>query len=1017
MLRRIFLIAVLPLVMYAQPQPAEFSGNYCDPFKDAFEGLFTEVATHNDDFALPAEGTKILVWSNAGGTFPQSAGNIQSLLEFVQNGGLFFLCEGAPSQAFRNGEDVFDLSPGANLLGAKRYTYGNPDSVLRGVGLELFTEEQNPYDGLEHNHPGLGSLSSMVVLMGTETVAKLGVNRIGSGALVYSSFAPTDPSYAAALRTLLIKLLDPDELQRLFPKPDSNQAVIVNDQVLHLALAEDGRNSTMNSLLPQLLEADNFAPIIGEPSLLIHVGRTAYVNSLNLDFDSLHPYGYYIVMRDGKNLVLAGKNNTGTDYAVIDFLKRYLGYRRFLGTQALNEIIPKQQKLALPATLELREEPSIHSYLLAWGGDTAFFGRNSRLTCQATHALDSLVPPAKYGESHPEYFPLINGERVKVVNGEITGPWNPCISSLEPNLNTLVTEYADAYFSDHPDNLGLPMGVNDGGGDCQCQACRAELAQSGNQYARFYSMAAVELAKKYPNKLLSFIAYSAAATKAPRCVTMTPNVLVEITGMDKMGAYDLFPAWYDCGIRNFGLYDYIYTFGNGYVIPRYYPRAMASTWKEAKNEYNLQTMWMELYPVTGVFDAPRQYVLDEIAWDIDADVEELLDDFFHCMYQEAALPVKRFFDLHEQVYLRKKDWKRPISGWQNFTQMNEYTWEDLQKMEQELDNAEQIALQGLPKQRLEALRKLWRFSELRIQGNILTRELDAMRNINSDAMAEKLVALIKRGYQNIADSEAYTMSAEEENLIFIDPGNNGLEQLKKFSYLLPLPNFELYSEPALERLSEYLLNNGKDLPAFYQAHAAKSSDEKTRAALLTQVYMRQHDLVNLVQNPSFEDNTGAGQEPPYPTSLEGVSHWYSWAFDNSITRFFLNSETAHSGTYSCAIGELQINGAIISYVEIQPNCRYRLTFWVRRNRGDEGFGMGSASIRMQNETGWLDDGSAISIAYPPECENQWVKCSTIFSAPNVPATALILLSAAKQAPDAWTAFDDVSLEKIYEPTP
>jgi hypothetical protein len=88
---------------------------------------------------------------------------------------------------------------------------------------------------------------------------------------------------------------------------------------------------------------------------------------------------------------------------------------------------------------------------------------------------------------------------------------------------------------------------------------------------------------------------------------------------------------------------------------------------------------------------------------------------------------------------------------------------------------------------------------------------------------------------------------------------------------------------------------------------------------------------------------------------------------------------------------------------------------VRRNRGDEGFGMGAASVRMQGARGWLDDGSAISVAYPPECENKWVKCSTVFTAPNEPATALILLSATKQAPGVWTAFDDVSLEKVYDP--
>ncbi|HQL87623.1 MAG: hypothetical protein BWX73_02721 [Lentisphaerae bacterium ADurb.Bin082] len=1017
MLRRILFLSVLPFVTHAvTPLPAEFSGNYCNSFKAAFKELFTETGSY-PNFTLPTEGTKILVWSHLGQKHePQSAEDLQALLKFVQNGGIFFLCSAAPTQAF-HGKNIYDLSPAADLLGAKSYVYSNPKSELLGVAQELFTPESNPYAAMEHNNPGLGGLTNMIVLMGTDKIAKLGVNRIGSGAVVYTSNAPAaKPEYADALRKLLLSLMQPNELQRLFPLPTSNQAVTVDGQVLHLALASDSRNSPLDNLLPQLLEAADFSPIIGEPSLLIHVGQTAYVNSLGLDFDSLHPYGYYIVMRDGRNLVLAGKRDAGTNYAVIDFLKRYLGYRRFLGTQELNEIIPKQPKLVLPAKLEIREEPSIHSYILAWGGGAAVFGRNSRLTCQATHALSSLVPPAKYGESHPDYFPMINGERVKVVDGKIAGPWNPCLSN--PDLPKLVAEYADEYFGKHPDNLGLPMGVNDGGGDCQCPSCKAELEKTGNQYAKFYNMAAGVLAEKYPDKLISFIAYSAAATQAPKGVSMAPNILVEITGIGKVGAYNLFPAWRDSGIKHFGLYDYIYTFGSGYVTPRYYPRAMASAWREAKKEYNLETMWMELYPATGVFDAPRQYVLDEIAWNMDADVEALLDDFFNSMYQEAAQPVKRFFDLHEQVYLRKKNWKTPMSDRQKFAQMNEYTWDDLQKLEQELDAASKITLQELPKKRLEVLKKLWRFSSLRIQGNILARDLEAMQSIDSKATAEKLVELIKRGYQNIADSEAYTMSDEEQKLVFIDPEKRGLEQLKNFSYLLPLPNFENFSEPALARLSEYLLKNGQDLAAFYQKHASGSSDERTRAALLTQVYMHQHQLENLVRNPSFEDSADSGHDKPLMSdhiNLQGVPGWSSWTFPSSVTKFFLNSETAHSGKYSCAIGERQIGGSIISYVGLQPNCRYRLTFWVRRNRGDEGFGMGSAGVRMQGKRGWLDQGSAITVAYPPECEHQWVKCSTIFTAPNEPATALILLSAAKQAPGAWTAFDDVSLEKVYDP--
>lgn len=90
MLRRVFLISVLSCVIHSFAlEQAEFSGNHCEPFKTAFEGLVTEFASHPTSFTLPAAGTKIIVWSQLGGDFPQSAENIQTLLEFVQNGVCF----------------------------------------------------------------------------------------------------------------------------------------------------------------------------------------------------------------------------------------------------------------------------------------------------------------------------------------------------------------------------------------------------------------------------------------------------------------------------------------------------------------------------------------------------------------------------------------------------------------------------------------------------------------------------------------------------------------------------------------------------------------------------------------------------------------------------------------------------------------------------------------------------------------------------------------------------------------
>ena len=171
-----------------------------------------------------------------------------------------------------------------------------------------------------------------------------------------------------------------------------------------------------------------------------------------------------------------------------------------------------------------------------------------------------------------------------------------------------------------------------------------------------------------------------------------------------------------------------------------------------------------------------------------------------------------------------------------------------------------------------------------------------------------------------------------------------------------------------------------------------------------------------MRNPSFEEVSDKHDSPVVSDHAPfQASYWSTWCFPSSVTRFFMNKAAAHSGKQSGVIGELQIGGGIISYVRVEPKCRYRLSFWVRRNRGDDGFGYGQLGIRFQGKSGWLDDGSAISVAYPPECENKWVRLETTFTAPGEPATALLIFGAPRQAEGVWTAFDDVSLVKIFDP--
>ncbi len=999
----------------------EYSGNFTANFKKAFQGI-SEVSENHKEYTLPLPGTKIAVWAHMGGYSGKALNpeEVEKLRNFVKDGGILVLYASTPTNAFPKGKNQFDLSPAIPVLGAKAYAYGNWKSTVQPKGTEIFgsaAEKYNIFAG-QARRPGLGKLDGLAVLFGTTDTADLGVMRIGKGAVIYTGTDPKDPVYAEALAKLVTILLDEKELDRLFPLQKSNEAVLMDGKKLHLAMAAGGQKTILPEILAQSLGKESFTPVEDMDQVLIHVGETPYVKSLGLDFQSLHPFGYYMICRDGRNIVLAGKNRTGTNFAVNDFLKRFAGYRAYPGGK-LYEIIPKQDALKLPAKFEFREEPSVKSYNLVFtsNGD---FARNPRLTCMATHALSELVPPVKYGKTHPEYFPLIGGKRrLPDEKGKFAGPWNPCMS--HGDLEKLVEEYADEYFKKHPDNFGLPLGVNDGGGDCQCEKCVAELNSTGNQYARFYNLAARVLAKKYPGKAVSFIAYGRTASAVPRGIKMENNILVEVINWGSVNAYERMEQWKKIGVRHFGLYDYIYSAGAGYVTPRYFPHTIGNAWKENHKKYSIETMWLEFYPSSYVFESPRQYVFDELAWNMNADIDALLKDYFRNVYAEAAEPMEKFFNRLEEVYSRKPDALVPMNDWKRPKQMKEFTFEDLEKLDAFLAEAKKRVKDPDAAKRLTLLEKYYGLTRLHIENSICSNELAKIEKVASDSDCRKIVELVKRGYAAAAGAEHYAMTPEEEKHIFLPGGytkDNSLARWKKMSTLHPTALLEVNVDPALGKVTEYLKAKGKNIAEFYAKAAEDAGQEAARAAFLTQSYVQTNrEEQNIVRNPSFEEVSGkheslaASDHTPFQASF-----WSTWCFPSSVTRFFVNKEIAHSGKQSGAIGELQIAGSIISYVKLEPKCRYRLSFWVRRNRGDEGFGCGQLGIRFQGKSGWLDQGSAVSVVYPPECENKWVRLETSFTAPDEPATALLLFGAPRQAEGVWTAFDDVSLVKIFDPT-
>ena len=762
-----------------------------------------------------------------------------------------------------------------------------------------------------------------------------------------------------------------------------------------LSLTSAAESATLAQQLKALPGATNY---------VFHLTRDEFANSLDLDFDSLDPSGYYMAKR-GADVVLAGRTGRGNGYALADFLRRYAGYRNF-GTP-FGTIAPHTDNLVLPGEFTIREEPDVPSVNVAGGGGMGAFGRDSRLTCMATHAMDGMVKKEMWDE-HPEYFPLVRGERHNPNKG---GPWNPCMSN--PDLPQLFDAYADAYFAKHPDNFGLPLGVNDGGGDCNCPDCLALFKKHGNQYAAFYNMAAKRLAKSHPGKVLAFIAYSARCSKVPTDMTMEPNILVEVTGMLNMT--NVLGRWRDIGVKNFGVYEYLYGFCGSRIAPGYYPHDIADYFRTLYREFGMKTLWEEYFAWSPIIDAGRQYIVNELMWDMDADVDALLDDYFKSLYGTAEKPVRRFHEIAEAAYSRRKakpDWNKYFSDYHSPSQFQGYDFDDLAAMDAALAEAAEAAKDDETiARRVRLLAKLWSFQKALIENWICAGEIGRLDD--PDAIA----ALARRGAAASAVAESFELAEEDAEWIRCRKGDGPFKGVFGDA-LAPRPILDKAIGEACARATAKL---GPD--AAHAAWKRLEADPVMAPYAGTELYLMDHELVNLARNASFEELTPEKPLPDgassdwFPLNLAGRC-WARWTFPSTQAQVFVDKTMAHTGTNSVCIMRNSYGAALICMAGAKSGDRYRVSAWVRQRNG-MGVAAGGFNVRFKKSNGdWLGGRSSIGAKVPQDALEKWVKISCSFTVPDSPDGRVgihpIFSAPNGQAEDDRIWWDDIAIEKIWE---
>lgn len=363
---------------------------------------------------------------------------------------------------------------------------------------------------------------------------------------------------------------------------------------------------------------------------------------------------------DGKQrLEIAGSDAHALWMSLYSFCEDKLGCRWFFPGK-LGEDIPVQKRLELGRFTVAHTPSFVARNFVYWPEDYQRRKLSRNISLSGVHAFNRVCPPAILPK-HPNYAVMIDGKRRPEKGYQL------CLS--QKGVEDLAVEYCLRYFEEHPDELIVGIGQNDGENFCDCPDCVAtnlgrkpKKGESSPWWVTrsvvdFTNRVAARVGKVHPDKLVMMLAYS--RTKEPMAdVTVHPNVIVDYCSQPQ-------PNWFgEEGFRQLesevrawgskavhvGLFDYLVNQswpGLFRPIPELYSRILKTYHKGGARYYYTQ------HDTDFGLNMVNYYLTCALVWDVDRDPEKVMDDFYRRCFRAAHQPVKRFFKLMEQAVMDK----------------------------------------------------------------------------------------------------------------------------------------------------------------------------------------------------------------------------------------------------------------------------------------------------------------------------------------------------------------------------
>jgi hypothetical protein len=408
---------------------------------------------------------------------------------------------------------------------------------------------------------------------------------------------------------------------------------------------------------PIVSEGEGHKPVGKE----ISIGRTDLLAKAKLPDASadLGNEGYAIAVKD-RTLFLFGGKTRGPINAVYALLEEDLGCRWYDRTSSTIPSIPNLKFRPVPRrftpVLEIRDPYYWDAF------DTTWSLRNRTNSPAAAvpeewggcvdyalfvHTYDTLVPPDKYFNDHPEYYSELNGQRNRI---------QLCLS--HPDVLRIVVEGVKAVLKEKPHSEIISVSPNDATGYCECAKCKAVDDAEGSQAGmliKFVNQVADAIRDEHPNVKVSTLAYL-GTFMPPKTIKPKDNVAIQlctdshawgrpflfITQTDKFQA--AMKAWAAIG-ATMHIWDYTSNYSH-YSLPMPNMPVVTPNIRFFVEHNAKGVMLQGAYQGPGSDNAAlRCWVWAKQLWDPSLDTRELMRDFVYGCYGAAAEPVWEYNDM------------------------------------------------------------------------------------------------------------------------------------------------------------------------------------------------------------------------------------------------------------------------------------------------------------------------------------------------------------------------------------